>query len=137
MKRFISLFCLAMLGTTLGSSASAQDDEVASAHMDDAEHCVNLKFIERTDVVDDRNILFYMRTGIVYRNALPHTCPGLEFEEAFLYRASIGRLCDLDTITVLNDAGFGFMPGASCGLGMFHPIEKEEIAALKEQGSSH
>jgi hypothetical protein len=136
MKRFISLFCLAMLGTTLGSSASAQD-EVASAHTDDAEHCVNLKFIDRTDVVDDRNILFYMRNGVVYRNALPHTCPGLEFEDAFLYRASIGRLCDLDTITVLNDAGFGFMPGASCGLGMFHPIEKEEIAALKEQGSSH
>jgi hypothetical protein len=127
---------MALFGTMLGSSASAKD-EVASARIDDAEHCVNVKFIDHTDVVDDRNILFYMRNGVVYRNALPHTCPGLKFEDAFLYRANIGRVCDLDTITVLNDAGFGFMPGASCGLGMFHPIEKAEIDALKEQGSSH
>jgi hypothetical protein len=49
-----------------------------------------------------------------------------------MYRTSLPQLCDLDIITVLDDAGFGFMPGASCGLGRFYPITKDEAKAMKE-----
>ena len=87
------------------------------------------------DVVDDKNILFHMRDGTVYRNKLLHKCPGLRFEETFLYRTTIGQLCNLDLITVLNDAGFGFTHGPSCGLGQFYPISEDEVKLLKEQKS--
>ncbi|MDH3511808.1 MAG: hypothetical protein OER85_13220, partial [Gammaproteobacteria bacterium] len=45
---------------------------------------------------------------------------------------SLSQLCDLDIITVLNDYGFGFTPGPSCGLGRFYPITKEEAKALQK-----
>ncbi len=90
----------------------------------DGEHCISLNRIDHTRVVDDQSILFYMRGGDVYLNRLPHRCPGLRWEEAFMYRTSIGRLCDLDIITVLDNMGFGYSPGASCGLGMFYPISE-------------
>ncbi len=68
-----------------------------------------------------------MRGDEVYRNDLPHSCPGMRRNDTLMYRTSVGQLCNVDIITVLEDWGFGFAPGASCGLGMFHPIT-EEIA---------
>jgi hypothetical protein len=83
--------------------------------------------------VDEDTILFYARNGDVYRNDLPHACPSLEFEDRFMYRTALTQLCDVDVITVLDDVGFGFMPGASCGLGKFQPIGEEEADDLAEQ----
>lgn len=100
------------------------------------EHCVSLARIDSTYVVDDRNILFYMKGGEIYLNRLPHRCPGLRWEKAFMYRTSLSRLCDLDIITTLNNLGFGYTPGVSCGLGMFFPISEETARQLRtgEQG---
>ena len=114
-----------------GISGAVSHDAFAEEHGSDAEHCVSLNRIDRTEVVSDRAILFYMRGGDIYLNKLPHRCPGLEFEEAFMYRTSIGQLCDLDIISVLDDIGFGFSPGVSCGLGMFHPVSADEAQALE------
>jgi hypothetical protein len=41
------------------------------------------------------------------------------------------RLCDIDTITVLQDFGLGLGPGATCQLGPFNPITKEAAADLE------
>jgi hypothetical protein len=89
----------------------------------DAQQCVRLAAIDRTEVVDDSNILFYMKNGDIYLNQLPHRCPGLRSREAFMYRTSLTQLCNVDIITVLQNIGFGFSPGASCGLGMFRPMD--------------
>lgn len=97
------------------------------------EHCLSLQRIRSTEVVDDRHIVFKMIGGGMYVNQLPHACPGLSFEDAFMYRPTLSQLCDLDTITVLQNRGFGFTPGISCGLGMFEPVTAEKVAALKEQ----
>ena len=59
----------------------------------EAERCVDLRSIDRTDVVDDYNILFYMRNGDVYVNHLPRRCPGLRRERTFSYRTTLSRLC--------------------------------------------
>jgi hypothetical protein len=83
--------------------------------------CVNLQQIRQTRVRDDRTIDFMMRGGRVYRNTLPHGCPGLGFEERFAYRTSLSRLCSVDTITVLRSGG-SLSSGASCGLGKFQPV---------------
>ena len=99
--------------------------------LSDAEHCISLSRIDRTDVVDDSNILFYMKGGDIYLNRLPHRCPGLRWEKAFMYRTSLSQLCNVDIITVLDNMGFGFSPGVSCGLGPFHPISEETAKALK------
>lgn len=98
----------------------------------DAERCIPLRNIVTTDVVDDSNILFYMRGDKVYLNQLSHRCPGLRSEKTFMYRTSLSELCDLDIVTVLYNRGFGFTPGASCGLGRFYPISKDEAKAMKD-----
>lgn len=97
-----------------------------------AVRCVDLLRVDRTKVVDDENILFYMKDGTIYRNQLPHRCPGLAREERFMYRPHANRLCDLDTITVLTNFGGGLNQGAGCGLGRFHPVDPDDVEELIE-----
>lgn len=116
-----------LLGLSPAVVNAASEDDTASA-----ERCIPLVRIDRTDVVDDYTILFYMRSKDVYVNRLKYRCPGLKNEHTFMYRTSMSQLCDLDVITVLYDYGFGFTPGASCGLGRFYPISRDEAKELKE-----
>ena len=94
-------------------------------------HCLNLKRIKETEVLSDSHILFRMVDGKNFVNVLNHSCPGLRKDKTIMYRTSIGQLCDLDIVTVLDDIGFGFMPGASCGLGNFRPIDDEGLEDMK------
>lgn len=84
--------------------------------------CVQTSQIRSTRVIDDRTIDFTMRGGQVYRNTLPNRCPGLGFERAFSYQTSINQLCNVNIITVVQQGG-GPPRGASCGLGMFQPVQ--------------
>lgn len=129
-KLRLMLVCSALAGTMTFATADlalAQD-----APEDEAVHCLSLNRIRSSDVISDRYILFRMRDNTAYVNVLRHACPGLRRNKAIMYRTSVGQLCDLDIITVLEDIGFGLMPGASCGLGTFQPIDEEGIADLKE-----
>lgn len=110
---------------------AAEEDDAAEEAADGAIRCIDTRRISRTHVVDDQTILFYMRGGPVYVNNLPRKCPSLRREKKFSYRTSISRLCDVDMITVLYDAGTGLSRGPSCGLGRFNPISEEEAKALK------
>jgi hypothetical protein len=114
-----------LLALSAGASL-AQDDgnEVDAPDEPDlqTEHCVRINDIDAIDIVDADTLIFRMRGDKVYRNELPHRCPGLRPHDTLMYRSSVGRLCSVDVVTVLEDWGFGFAPGASCGLGMFEPI---------------
>ena len=101
------------------------------------EKCVSVQRIDRTEVIDDQTIVFYMRGNEVYRNYLTRNCPGLERAGKFMYRITGNRLCGIDTITVLEQIGSRLDRGFTCGLGEFHPITEEEVADLelaKERG---
>ena len=95
-------------------------------------HCLSLPRIKDSEIISRKYIVFRMRDGAAYVNVLKHPCPGLSRHKTIMYRTSIGQLCDLDIITVLDDVGFGLTPGASCGLGNFELIDEEGIANLKE-----
>ena len=100
------------------------------ARVAETRDCINVRDIDRTRVADPETILFYMRGGDVYRNDLSSRCPSLAFDERFMYRVTQNRICDLDVITVIDDVGFGFLPGASCGLGKFRQISEDEAQLL-------
>jgi len=89
---------------------------------DEPRRCIGLSQIAEVKVIDDQSIEFHMLGGTTYINLLPHRCPGLSPNRAFMYRTSLSQLCDLDLITVLESGGFGLMPLSSCGLGRFYPI---------------
>ena len=98
--------------------------------------CIVVSTIDATEAVDDQNLIFRMRGNRAYRNHLPRRCPGLERENRFSYQTRGGRLCSIDTITVLEQVGVGFRNGFTCRLGEFVPLSPEEIEdfELREEG---
>jgi hypothetical protein len=95
------------------------------------EDCVATASIDRTKVIDDNTILFYMRGKKIFRNYLPRRCPGLERHERFMYQSRSGRLCSVDTITVLEQWGAQLTPSFTCSLGAFQPITAEEAEDIR------
>jgi hypothetical protein len=124
----------AIIGLSLtATSSTAQGDRGDSDGPGEVRNCVNLRSIDHTSVVSDSTILFYGRGREIYRNDLPNRCPQLRTEQRFMYRVALSQLCSSDTITVLDDIGFGFTPGFTCGLGKFAPITKDEADELESQ----
>ena len=114
--------------------AFAQDEDAFDRTPED---CLSTAAIARTKVIDDQTILFYMRGKRVYRNYLPRKCPSLERQERFMYEARGGRVCDSDTITVLEQWGARLQPGFTCPLGAFQPITPEEAEDLQLDEETH
>jgi Family of unknown function (DUF6491) len=108
--------------------AAGQDDEPFDRTPDS---CLSLTRIDRTRVLDDQTILFYMRDDRVYRNFLPRKCPGLAEQNRFSYESRTGRLCNIDTVTVLEQWAGRLEEGFTCRLGDFYPISPEEIEDLE------
>jgi hypothetical protein len=84
--------------------------------------CVPIRSLGSSAVRNDRVIDFLGTGGRGYRVTLPDACPGLGFEQAFSYRTSLSQLCKQDIITVIRQGGGG-IPGPSCGLAEFQPIQ--------------
>lgn len=121
------LMSLALAAAMLAAGSTVAQEESDAPERDmDKKHCVRVVAIDNIDIVNDDTLIFKMRGGAYYRNDLPHRCPGMRRTDTLMYRASTGMLCNVDIITVLDDWGFGFSPGVSCGLGMFTPVTKEE-----------
>ena len=119
----ISCFLIGLLPATAALADEFDDAEV--------ERCVTISRIDRTEVLDNRRIIFYMRGKDIYLNQLPRDCGGLGSQKRFSYQSRGSQLCRMDTITVLNSAGPGLMRGATCGLGPFVPITEEDVEAMK------
>lgn len=130
---------LLVLTFLLSGTVFAQGEAAAEAEPDgeestaealtfdrEGESCVVTRAINSTDIIDDRTIIFEMRGGEYYLNNLAYECRGLRFARGFSYSVSTGRLCSVDTITVLRR-------GNSCGLGTFYPITEEEAELLKAE----
>jgi hypothetical protein len=126
-----------VLATTVGvfSALSVMAGPALAAGENEAEtvNCVDLMRIDNTHVVDNQNILFYLRGGGIYLNRLSHPVPNLEESNAFAYRTTIGQLCNLDSVTVLERWGFGLTEGASGTLGKFMPVDKERADELRNR----
>lgn len=93
------------------------------------ENCLNLHSVQRMEIVDEHHILFFMRDGRAYNNHLSRRCPGLRRNDTIMYRTTLNQLCSIDMFTVLDNIGGGFMPGATCSFGKFHPATEDEADA--------
>lgn len=127
MKRSSHLLISSLLLLSLTPSTSVWSQEGD----DETLRCIPVTRIDRTEVIDDQNIAFYLKPDDIYINRLGRACSRLDREKRFSYRRSTAVLCANDLITVLQDSGFGLGRGASCGLGMFHPADEELVALLK------
>lgn len=121
---------IGILGVVPALSSIAAPAESAVTPEAKPAACLHLVRIDHTRVVDNQNILFYMRNGDVYLNKLDHRVPGLRPNRPFMYRSSVGAICRNDSITVLEDWGFGFTAGATGGLGDFQRIDQAQANSL-------
>jgi len=121
-----SWLAASLAAVAVPSWLGAQDDEEGAFDRTPRD-CVTLQLVDRTVVVDDQNIIFTLRSNKVYRNHLPRKCPGLEREARFAYETTNGRLCSIDTITVLEQFGVGLTRGFTCRLGEFVPLSPAEV----------
>lgn len=123
---------IALLGVAArhahAQAASAGDSADRSATS--PKRCIFLPNLDRTDVIDDRTIVFHMRNGTLYLNHLSRDCPGLKREKRFMYSPTSSQLCAIDGVTVIEKWGFGFTRGFTCSLGEFNPMTKVEYQAL-------
>jgi hypothetical protein len=126
----------AALLAALGANSAA-----AQAAPADAKSCVYLPDIDHTKIVDQRNILFYMRNRTILQNVFREPCYGLNEKSRFAYgSSSLKRLCAGNIIAVLADLSFGGVATQNtCRLGMFVPLDNDEvddllIAAGKDKG---
>ena len=123
-KSLLVVSTLAMMAFGATSGMSAKKESAPVRAVGEPVRCVSLTQIRSTTVVDNSTIDFKMAGGKTYRNSLPHSCPGLKFEDRFSYRTSTSQLCNVDIIRVLNDYGGRLSEGVGCGLGKFQPVEK-------------
>jgi hypothetical protein len=115
---------------TYAVGAAEKEDEVEGEGLDRTPiDCISINRIKRTKVIDDQTVLFEMNGDVFLSNILERTCPGLAREGRFMHETH-GRLCDIDTITVLEQWGTSFRDGFTCQLGEFHPITEIEAEEL-------
>ena len=118
----------------LSQSSIAQEDAPMAARDDsvvEGQRCVSSRPIRKTEVLDDQNILFYMRGATIYLNHLPKPCNRLSKEGRFMYRTTVARLCRADIINILTEMGGSVGLGRACKLGSFYAITKEDVEKLK------
>ncbi|HUO67405.1 MAG TPA: hypothetical protein VMV37_07710 [Gammaproteobacteria bacterium] len=113
-----AIAAIALCGATRSSGQQAATEQ----------QCVYMGDVRRTAILDDNNILFYMRNGTVYQNHLRNTCFMLRSANRFTYGSTgLRRLCVGDLIQVLPESSFGGapFPMATCSLGSYLPIDKD------------
>jgi hypothetical protein len=125
-KRIAIAAAASLLAVGGSKNAAAQEPPTA------AKNCVYLADLDHTKIVNERNILFYLRNGKILQNALRDTCYGLHEKTRFTYGSSpLKRLCTGDMITLIADLSFGGVASANtCKLGMFLPVNDDEVADL-------
>jgi hypothetical protein len=89
--------------------------------------CINRNQIRGTNIPDSQTINFEMTNRRMFVNRLPNVCPGLVANRTIKINSRTTQVCSANTITILN--GPGGQRGATCGLGRFQPVRREDVPA--------
>ncbi len=104
------------------ASTDAQPAEVAGNGV-----CLQSSQIDRTDIVNDSAIVFFMKDGKAYMNTMRIPCPSLKMEDGFAYLNDVPEICSASqTIRVLRSGNF-------CELGQFTLFDPPKIPAAPAQ----
>jgi len=131
--------CAALLAAALTVPSSAQQGEEAdpTASPTGTRSCLARPTIDRTKILNGRNIVFVTRDNTIYNNELPKECPSLNRRSLVNYGIQNGRMCAGDRFQVLWETGPGhYQPSAMCQLGNFVPItetELDDLTAMTEE----
>lgn len=105
----------AMFLLTLAGSALAQGYGTPNVRPKNNGVCLDATHVDHTVVVNDQQILFYMRGDKIWLNTLEQPCSSLKFEGGFSEDVTGDAICsNMQMIRVMHS-------GATCSLGNFTP----------------
>lgn len=94
--------------------------------------CLSTSRIRRTEVLDDRHIVFHMSRDQYYLVQFPHRCPTLERNSGLMYDVEGSRLCQMNRIRAINGSGMSRSIGPVCMVPGFQEVSVEQVALLRE-----
>ena len=137
--RRASASCAAVLAAAFAVPGAGQQDEGAGSATSSTgpRSCLPQPQIDRTKILNGRNIVFVTRDDTIYNNELPKQCPSLNRRSLVNYGIQNGRMCAGDRFQVLWETGPGnYQFAAMCQLGNFVPItaaELEDLTAMTDE----
>lgn len=94
--------------------------------------CLSTNRIRRTEVLDDRHIVFHMSRDRYYLVQFPHRCPTLDKNSGLMYDVQGSRLCQLNRIRAVNGSGMSRSIGPVCMVPGFEEVSIEQVALIRE-----
>ena len=94
--------------------------------------CLSTARIRRTEVLDERHIVFHMSRDKFLLVQFPHRCPTLDKNSALMYDVQGSRLCQLNWVRAVNGAGMSRSIGPICMIPGFQEISVEQVLLIRE-----
>jgi len=92
--------------------------------------CISAAAIRETTAIDDQTIIFRLRNGDYYVNALDIGCDSLARRNRISFSTPSGRLCSGNMISVVRSFSGPSTSSVGCGLRRFFPITELEAKRL-------
>ena len=106
----------AMILALAGCSDDAAPTDAQPAETAGNGVCLPTAQIDHTEIVNESAIVFFMKDGKAYMNAMGISCPSLQMEGGFTFMTDAVEVCsNSQTIRVKNSGNF-------CELGQFTPF---------------
>lgn len=128
---------------TAGEEVAERDLEAVIAEIlnpdaveeyDTAESCITRSRISRTEILNERFVVFHLRGDEKYLIQFKHRCPGLRRNGVMRLETRSFRVCAMDTIQGSYEMGIGRHTwGPSCMIPGFEPVTGEQVAIIKEE----
>jgi len=96
----------------------------------ETERCLFTREIRSTEILDEQHLVFQLSGKRLYLVQFQYTCPGLRRGASIVYETHDARLCRLDQIRAFQPGPA--IPNPPCTLPGFMPVEKEQVAQLRE-----
>lgn len=94
--------------------------------------CISTSRIRRTEVLDDRHIIFHMPKDQFLLVQFPHRCLMLDKRSTLMYEVQGSRLCQLNWVRAVNGAGMSSVVGPLCMIPGFQEVSVEQVALIRE-----
>lgn len=109
-------------------SGPASDVDGAPA----TEECIARLRIDRTQVLNERFVVFHMRGAKKYLVQFRHRCPGLRRRGAIELESRSFQVCAMDSIRGHYGVGITGMWGPRCLIPGFQPVTEAQIEFIEE-----
>jgi hypothetical protein len=128
----VAAISAALFATALIARGEAQQSEAEVANTSSSPlSCLPHPTINRTKILNGKNIVFVTRDHTIYNNQLPKQCASLNRRSLVNYAIANGRICAGDRFQVLWEERPGsYLPAAQCQLGYFVAISEAELEDL-------